>query len=91
MQRHPEWAGGATNMQAIGNTIMELGLQDEPSADALERAYAEVKRRGQYVEDTSEARAARAAQQISSASDHESIRSLGRAAIGLPGSGFFER
>jgi hypothetical protein len=89
MQRHPEWAGGQENMTAIGNAVMALGLQDEPSADALERAYAELQRRGQYRSDTAEARAARAAQQISGAMDHESIRSLGRSALGI--GGFFER
>lgn len=89
LARHGDYAGGQQNLEAIGNAIRELGLEDSPSADSLEQAFLEVQRRGLYQTDTAEARAARAAQQISGAVDHESIRSLGRTALGLPSSSEF--
>jgi hypothetical protein len=91
LARHGDFSGGQRNMESMGSLIIELGLQDSPSADALESAFAELRRRGQYQTDTDEARSARATAAISSASDHESIRNYGRTALGLPQSGFFER
>ncbi len=81
---HRDWAGGQQNMQRLGEIVFELGLQDSPTAASLERAYAEMQRRGLYATDTEEAAAARAEAQIGTALSVEDIRALGHRALGLP-------
>jgi hypothetical protein len=37
--QHPDWRGGEHIVEAIGNKIAELGLQDKPSAKSIQLAY----------------------------------------------------
>jgi hypothetical protein len=84
MARHHEWAGGAANRTALGETILALGLEDTPSVAALETAYAELQRQHRYVTNTPEVTAARAENEIGAANTVEEIRELGRRSMGIP-------
>jgi hypothetical protein len=86
--RHPEWQQYASeaNMNAIGDQLISMGLDDAPSVEALERAYAELQRNGGLTESPETAYA----REIASAETLEDIRALSYAAAGLPpSSGFF--
>jgi hypothetical protein len=43
VKNNPTWPGGEQLMRAVGQQIRELGLEDAPSAESLERAYSAIK------------------------------------------------
>jgi hypothetical protein len=45
-----DWPGGAKNQELIGMEIIAMGLQNSPSAESLEKAYASLKRKGLLFE-----------------------------------------
>lgn len=80
LRNHENWPGGEDLQTLMGNKLIQLGLQDDPSAEAMEQAYSELVREGAIPSVRAENEAAAvAAAKIGEAGSVEEIRAaLGR-------------
>ena len=65
-----DWPGSEANMRRLGDKLIEMGATDKPSVETLQRAYAELKKNNQLVENEEVARE----KKIASARTPEELR-----------------
>lgn len=71
---HPSWEGGFEAVQRMGETLISLGLQDQPSVESLEAAYQELVRTNRVPANATLRAAQEQYDKISTATSVEQIR-----------------
>jgi hypothetical protein len=82
LERHPEWEGGAANLQEASKTLEALHLDDSPSLESLETAYADMQRRNAVAENPELTALREIHERMANANSVEEIRSIGSSLFG---------
>jgi hypothetical protein len=82
LERHPDWQGGEAAVQETGRTLQALHLENSPSLESLESAYADMVRRNAVPENPELNAQREIHERISSANSVEEIRSAASSLFG---------